>query len=77
MTIGERAVKAICDRAKANGTTDIIECAFLGINPRTLEDWKKRYNPSTYFLQQMVYHGYDVIWILTGEEGHDLQKHSN
>lgn len=68
MTIGERAAKAICKRAEKNGTTKLIECAFLGINPRTLEDWKTKYSPSAYYLQQMVLNGYDVIWILTGME---------
>lgn len=67
MTIGERAVRAIYDRAEKNNTTVLIECAILGLNESVFRDWAKRYNPSAFYLQQMALQGYDVFWILTGE----------
>ena len=67
MTIGQRASKAINERAKQNGTWVYQECAILGVSRKTKCDWKRRgLNPSTQFLQRFALEGYDVHYILTG-----------
>lgn len=69
MTIGQRAVKLIRQRAKEQGTSlkkqlDRIQCERYNFN-----NWEtKGVNPTAFFLQQMYLDGYDVIWILTGEQ---------
>ena len=66
-TIGNRAYKEIKKRAYANDISTSREAAKLGIHSRSLREWKENGNPSAYYLQQMHYAGYDVIYILTGE----------
>lgn len=68
-SIGERACKAISERAMQSGTKKTYEYEKLGISRRVICGWKKdNVDPSAYFLQQMALHGYDVYWILTGKE---------
>ena len=67
-TIGERAVKAIEERAKQNGRKKGPEAKTIGISRSNLWDWEKKHvDPAAYFLQQMVLDGYDIYWILTGK----------
>ena len=68
MTIGNRAYKEIKKRAKENGIAPYKEAEKFGAHHRSLSEWKKNGNPSAYYLQQMYYAGYDVIYILTGEK---------
>ena len=67
-TIGQRAVKEIKKRARENGVSTCKEAAKLGITSTTIASWKNNVNPSAYYLQQMFFAGYDVIYILTGEK---------
>lgn len=68
-TIGQRAVKAIRQRAKENGVAELDEFALLGIEPRIKRGWEKEgINPSAKFLQNMAREGYDIMWILLGDE---------
>lgn len=68
MTIGQRAVKAIYDTAEREGITAKAECELIGINPNLLRDWRTRFNPSAYLLADMAKVGYDVMWILLGDD---------
>ena len=69
-TIGNRAYKEIEKRAEENGTSPSFEAVKLGMHNSLLFRWKKNGNPAGYYLQQMYYAGYDVIYILTGEREH-------
>ena len=67
MTIGQRASKAINERAKQNGTCVYQECAILGVSRKLKTDWNRRgLNPSPLLLQRFALEGYDVHYILTG-----------
>ena len=66
-TIGNRAYKAIKQRARENGISPSNEALKLGVSPKSLSDWKQNTNPTAYYLQQMCLAGYDVVYILTGE----------
>ena len=66
-TIGNRAYKEIKKRARENRIAPYKEAAKLGMDSRSMTDWKQNKNPSAYYLQQMCLAGYDVIYILTGE----------
>ena len=69
LTIGQRAVMAIDQKAEEYGFTAMLECAQMGIDMGTYRGWKRcRYEPSAFFLQKMALAGYDVIWILTGRK---------
>lgn len=66
-TIGQRAAKAIRNRAKKNGTLLEDELLNVNVSRRVLCGWERsKRNPQAYFLQQMALAGYDVYWILTG-----------
>lgn len=65
-TIGNRAYKEIKKRAKENGISPSEEAEKIGIDSGLLSKWKQNGNPAGYFLQQMCFAGYDVIYILTG-----------
>lgn len=68
-TIGKRAAHAIRQRAREKHIPHWQESASLGIHQTTMEGWERRkYCPSAYWLQQLALAGYDVVWILTGEE---------
>lgn len=67
-TIGNRAVKEIKKRAMQNGVSTSKEAAKLFITSTMISAWKNNVNPSAYYLQQMLFAGYDVIYILTGEK---------
>lgn len=66
MTIGNRAFKAIKERARKNGVSVYQEAKKIEGLEKVAYSWKDNMNPSTYWLQQMAFAGYDVIWILTG-----------
>ena len=66
-TIGQRAAKAIRDRAKESGKLLEEELLNVDVSRRVLCGWENcTRNPQAYFLQQMALAGYDVYWILTG-----------
>jgi hypothetical protein len=68
LTIGQRASKAIQEKAKNNGNWIYVECEKIGVSRKVYRDWRKcGFNPTAYFLQQMALNGYDIYWILTGE----------
>ncbi len=70
--IGKRAAKAIRERAKQNGTKLGEESYKVDVSRKAMNDREKRKrNPSAYFLQQMALAGYDVVWILTGQEANN------
>ena len=70
--IGKRAATAIMERAARNGTTKSQEQEILNLTRKTFRLWRMGENaPSAYFLQQMALAGYDVFWILTGQEGNN------
>lgn len=70
--IGQRAAQAIRERAKQNGTKLEEESLKVYVSRKVMNDWERRsVNPSAYFLQQMALSGYDVFWILTGQEGNN------
>ena len=69
MTIGQRAAKLVKERAWKRGTTFGAECALLGIWDSNMREWAKGISaPRAITLARMYEYGYDVIWILTGEE---------
>ena len=69
MTIGEKAAHAIAERSEKNGTTIREELAIMGIDVKSYYLWKKgSASPCAHFLQQMLFNGYDVLWILRGGE---------
>lgn len=68
MTIGQRAVESIKDRAKQNGRSENLERISLDITESTFKGWRKGHcDPSAYYLQQLALNGYDVMYILTGQ----------
>lgn len=68
-TIGERAAEAIRGRAVLNRTKLGEELDKLGVSRTVLHNWDKGiFDPTAYYLQQMAFAGYDVIYILTGKE---------
>lgn len=70
--IGQRAAQAIRERAKKKGTKVEEESLKIYVSRKVMNDWEIRNrNPSAYFLQQMALAGYDVYWILTGQEGNN------
>jgi transcriptional regulator with XRE-family HTH domain len=67
--IGYRAVKAIKERSRQNGTTLSAELQKLSATRQNYNRWEEKGgNPNAFFLQQMAFAGYDVMWILTGKE---------
>ena len=66
-SIGERAAKAIRDRAKEKRITFEAELKKLNFCKNTVLYWEEKgYAPSAHYLQKMCFAGYDVIYILTG-----------
>lgn len=71
MTVGQRAAMAIKRRAASVGVSPEKIMIDMGSCRKTLNDWDRRdLNPSAYWLQQLALNGYDVYWILTGEESY-------
>ena len=69
MTIGERAYKAISDRADQKGVGIVEYAKSIGISQPNLSHWKSaRSEPRAYLLSLMAEAGLDVRWILTGQE---------
>ena len=65
--IGFRAVQAIEEKAKKNGTRASKEYRKLDVSSNTWHSWKRlNFAPSAYFLRKMALAGYDVLYILTG-----------
>lgn len=68
MTIGERAYKAISDRADQEGVGIVAYAKSIGISQPNLAHWKNAHSePRAYLLSLMVEAGLDVHWILTGQ----------
>ena len=69
MTIGQRAVQAIKEEAEAHNVSFEDECAALDIERTVVRGWRKgTCNPASYYLSQMARNGYDIMWILLGDE---------
>lgn len=67
--VGERAAYAIRQHCAQNGIRISAEKKKLDINSCTLFHWEHgEHAPTSYFLRKMALAGYDVMWILTGEE---------
>lgn len=67
--VGERAAYAIRQRCAQNGIRISAEKKKLDMNSCTLFHWEHgEHAPTSYFLRKMALAGYDVMWILTGEE---------
>lgn len=65
--IGLRAVAAIEEMAKKNGTKASKEYQKLDVTPTVFHNWKYgNFAPSAYYLRNMALAGYDVTYILTG-----------
>ena len=68
MTIGERAYKAISDRADQKGVGIVAYAKSIGISQPNLSHWKSAHSePRAYLLSLMTEAGLDVQWILTGQ----------
>lgn len=68
MTIGQRAAQAVKERAEEKGITIKQECDVIKTSQFTVRDWEKVGKiPGGYLLAEMYRHGYDVIYILSGE----------
>jgi hypothetical protein len=68
-TIGQMMALAVDKRAEEKGITAKEECNNLGIPHETYRDWKKRILcPSSFYLKRLAHAGYDVMWILLGDE---------
>lgn len=68
MTIGERAYKAISDRAAEIGMEVKEYAKTIGIDPRNPSYRETGYSePRAYLLSRLVEAGLDAYWILTGQ----------
>ena len=68
MTIGQRAAKAIKERAWANDTNFKDECSFVDCSDAQFRAWARgKANPCARVLAEMYKQGYDIPYILTGE----------
>lgn len=69
MTIGERAYKAIKEKASKKGISFARECAEIGFSNRAAIYWVRgNAVPGGYILSLMLKNGYDLNYILLGEE---------
>lgn len=69
MTIGQRAVECIQNRAWENDTTIQNQCDILGFDRSRLVAWRKgNVNPDSYVIAEMLRNGYDIEYILIGEK---------
>lgn len=67
MTIGQRAALAIRRRVRFGKVKPELDR--LTIPTGSYERWKLgKGDPQSYWLQQMAFAGYDIHWILTGEQ---------
>ena len=70
VTISQRAAECIRKRASETGTSFQHQVDLLGTSMATVKYWKRgKGNITSYYLAEMYKHGYDVIYILTGENG--------
>lgn len=68
-TIGQRAVWAIEERCVERRTKKQEEMPKIGVPSSTLSFWRHgKTEPSGFILAAMAKEGYDVMWILTGEQ---------
>lgn len=78
MTIGERAVMAIKERAESRGVRISVVMNEMGLSRKSLYDWKhQKIDPTAYPLQQMARMGMDIMWILLGEEATNGQTQND
>jgi hypothetical protein len=69
MTIGQRVAQAVKKRAREQNISLDLERAFIGVESKSFRDWKNgKCDPSAYYLQQLAMRGYDIMWILLGDE---------
>ena len=67
MTVGQRAALAIKRRVQYGRIKPELDR--LTIPERSYSRWKKgKDNPQSFWLQQLAFAGYDVHWILTGQD---------
>lgn len=63
------------DRAKQDGRTFPEELDRIGIPYRTVNFWKNgKSSPNAMWLELLYYAGYDVVWILTGENENEPEQ---
>lgn len=68
-TIGKRAAWAFDNRCVETRSKKGVELAKLNITPGTMSNWRTGdTEPGGYHLRQMALNGYDVMWILLGDE---------
>jgi hypothetical protein len=68
-TIGEIAAYAVRGRCVQNRTKLYQELKTLDVSPRLLWCWEKKgFSPTAYSLSKLARAGYDVMWILLGDE---------
>ena len=69
MTIGQRAVECIQNRAWENDTTIQNQCDILGFDRSRLVAWRKgKADPDSYGIAEMLQNGYGIEYILIGEK---------
>ena len=69
MTIGERAFQAIKARANEKGIPFQDECEALGTHSSTIRymHWNKT-NPGSWLIAEMLRQGYNIEYVLLGDE---------
>lgn len=76
-SIGERAAQAIRERAAKNDSSIKAVLDEIKASGKILNEWERgRFNPSAYYLQQMLLAGYDIAWILIGTHTDDGKRTS-
>ena len=69
LSMGERAYAAIKARAQEKGITFAEECQLLGTSHITIACGKrKKSNSGSWLIAEMYRQGYNIGWVLTGEE---------
>ena len=69
MSIGQRIYEAIRARAKEKGIKICEEIKLLGVSKDTARNWRiAKHDPGAWIIAEMCRQGYDIAWILTGDE---------
>lgn len=66
--IGKRAAQYVKQNAARKGIAYTREFESMELTGYRLHDWENKHNPSALNLATLAMHGYDILWILTGEE---------
>lgn len=70
--IGKRAVLEL--QQKFPGMQEHIICSRIGLNKKTLWEWKQGTTPDGLALQKMAFAGCDVKYILTGRRDANVKE---